>query len=31
MAGQTVIVTVTAKHWSLPWPVVEVQLREIVK
>jgi hypothetical protein len=30
MAGQTVIVTVTDKHWLLPWPVVEAQLRELV-
>ena len=30
MAGQTVIVTVTEKHWLLPWPVVEAQLREFV-
>jgi hypothetical protein len=25
-----VIVTVTDKHWLLPWPVVEAQLRELV-
>ena len=30
MAGRKVIVTVTDKHWLLPWPVVEVQLREFV-
>jgi hypothetical protein len=30
MAGQRVIVTVTDKHWLLPWPVVEAQLREFV-
>jgi hypothetical protein len=30
MVGQTVIVTVTDKHWMLPWPLVETQLRELV-
>jgi len=30
MVGQKVIVTVTDKHWLLPWPVVEAQLREFV-
>ena len=30
MAGQKVIVTITDKHWLLPWPVVEVRLRELV-
>ena len=30
MAGQKVIVTVTDKHWLLPWPVVEAQLRKLV-
>ena len=30
-AGQKVIVTVTDKHWLLPWPVVEAQLRELVR
>jgi hypothetical protein len=30
MVGQKVIVTVTDKHWLLPWAVVEVQLREFV-
>ena len=30
MVGQKVIVTVTDKHWLLPWPVVEVRLRELV-
>ena len=30
MVGRTVIVTVTEKHWLLPWPVVEAQLRELV-
>jgi len=31
MAGRTVIVTVTEKHWLLPWPVVEARLRELVR
>ncbi len=31
MAGQTVTVTITNKHWLLPWPVVESRLRELVK
>ena len=30
MVGQTVVVTVTEKHWLLPWPLVEAQLRELV-
>ena len=30
MVGQEVIVTVTDKHWLLPWPVVEVRLRDFV-
>jgi hypothetical protein len=29
--GRTVIVTITDKHWLLPWPVVEVRLRELVR
>jgi hypothetical protein len=31
MAGRTVVVTVTEKHWLLPWPVVEAQLKELVR
>ncbi len=31
MTGQTVIVTITDKHWLVPWPVVESQLRELVQ
>jgi hypothetical protein len=31
MRGQTVVVTITDKHWLLPWPVVEVHLRELVR
>jgi hypothetical protein len=30
MVGQKVIVTVTDKHWLLPWPVVEAQLTRII-
>ena len=30
MAGQRVVVTMTDKHWLLPWPVVEAQLRELL-
>ena len=30
MVGQKVIVTVTEKHWLVPWTVVEAQLRELV-
>jgi len=29
MLGGTVIVTITDKHWLLPWPVVEARLREL--
>lgn len=31
MAGQTVIVTITEKHWLVPWPIVESQLRDLVQ
>ena len=31
MVGQTVVVTITEKYWLLPWPVVEAQLRELVR
>ena len=31
MVGQTVVVSITEKHWLLPWPVVEVRLRELVR
>ena len=31
MAGRTVIVAITDKHWLLPWPVVEAQLRGLVR
>jgi hypothetical protein len=30
MAGQRVVVTITDKHGLLPWPVVEVRLRELL-
>jgi hypothetical protein len=30
MVGQKAIVTVTDKHWLLPWSVVEAQLRKFV-
>jgi len=31
MVGRTVVVTITDKHWLLPWPIVEAQLRELVR
>ncbi len=31
MVGRTITVTVTDKHWLLPWPVVEARLRELVR
>ena len=31
VVGQKVMVTITDKHWLLPWPVVEVRLRELVR
>jgi hypothetical protein len=31
MMGRTITVTITDKHWLLPWPVVEAQLREVVR
>jgi hypothetical protein len=30
LVGQKVMVTITDKHWLLPWTVVEAQLRELV-
>jgi hypothetical protein len=30
MVGQTITVTVTEKHWLVPWPIVEERLRELV-
>jgi hypothetical protein len=29
MVGQRVIVTITEKHWLVPWPIVESQLRDL--
>jgi hypothetical protein len=29
MAGQKVIVTITDKHWLVPWSIVESQLRKL--
>ena len=31
LIGRTVVVTITDKHWLLPWPIVESQLRELVR
>ena len=31
MVGQTVIATITDKHWLLPWPVVESWMRAPVQ
>ncbi len=31
MAGRTVIVNITDKHWLVPWPLVESQLRELIQ
>jgi hypothetical protein len=31
MVGQKVTVTITDKHWLVPWPVVESQLRALVQ
>ena len=30
IVGQRVIVTITDKHWSVPWPIIESQLRELL-
>jgi hypothetical protein len=30
VVGQKVVVTITDKHWLLPWPVVEVRLRVLL-
>ncbi len=30
MVGQKVIVTITEKHWLVPWPIVESRLRELL-
>ena len=31
MVGQTVIVTITEKHWLIPWPIVESRLRALIQ
>ena len=31
LVGAKVIITITDKHWLVPWPVVESQLRELVQ
>ena len=31
MVGRTVVVTITDKHWLVPWPILEAQLRELVR
>jgi hypothetical protein len=31
MAEQTVVVTITQKHWLVPWPIVESQLGALVQ
>ncbi len=31
MVGQKIIVTITDKHWLVPWPIVESRLRELVR
>jgi hypothetical protein len=31
MVGQKMIVTITDRHWLVPWPIVESQLRKLVQ
>lgn len=31
MVGRKVIVTITDKHWLVPWTIVESRLRELVR
>ena len=31
MVGRTVVVTITDKNWLVPWPILEAQLRELVR
>jgi hypothetical protein len=31
IVGETVIVTVTEKHWLVPWPAVDSRLRELFR
>jgi hypothetical protein len=30
VVGQTVFVTITEKHWLIPWPAVEARLKKLV-
>lgn len=30
VAGRRVTVTITDKHWAIPWPVVEARLEQLV-
>ena len=30
LVGEMVIVTITEKHWLVPWPIVESKVRELV-
>ena len=30
VVGQKVMVTITDKHWLLPWPVVEIRFRQLL-
>ena len=31
MVGRTVVVTITQKHWLIPWPSIESQLGALVQ
>jgi hypothetical protein len=31
MLGRTVVVTITQKHWLIPWPIIESQLGALVQ
>ncbi len=31
LVERTVIVTITDKHWLVPWPVIEARIRELVR
>jgi hypothetical protein len=30
LAGQKLVVTITDRHWLVPWTVVEIRLRELL-
>jgi hypothetical protein len=30
VAGRTLTVTITDKHWAVPWPLVEARLKQLV-